>query len=204
MINPKARPCDEAAIRSVRPDPNCVARQKFWVLAATILGSAMAFVDESVVNVALPAIETDLKAEVAVIQWLVNAYTLCLASLMLIGGAAGDRLGRRQIFVTGTAIFAVGSLWCGLSPTTAQLIAARALQGVGAALLVPSSLAIIGASIDPADLGRIFRHRGRDRAAARRLDRGSCLLAMDFPGQSGAGAAHDLGCARACAGEPRQ
>ena len=114
----------------------------------------MAFVDESVVNVALPAIEADLKAPVAVIQWLVNAYTLCLASLMLIGGAAGDRLGRRQIFVTGTAIFAVGALWCGLSPTTAQLIAARALQGVGAALLVPSSLAIIGASIDPAERGR--------------------------------------------------
>jgi EmrB/QacA subfamily drug resistance transporter len=159
MINPKARPCDEAVIRSVRPARQAGegwggSRQKFWILAATILGSSMAFVDESVVNVALPAIEADLKAPVAVIQWLVNAYTLCLASLMLIGGAAGDRLGRRRVFVTGTAIFAVGSLWCGLSPTTAQLIAARALQGVGAALLVPSSLAIIGASIDPAERGR--------------------------------------------------
>jgi EmrB/QacA subfamily drug resistance transporter len=159
MINPKARPCDEAAIRSVRPNLQAGegwggSRQKFWILAATILGSSMAFVDESVVNVALPAIEVDLKAPVAVIQWLVNAYTLCLASLMLIGGAAGDRLGRRRVFVTGTAIFAVGSLWCGLSPTIAQLIAARALQGVGAALLVPSSLAIIGASIDPAERGR--------------------------------------------------
>jgi EmrB/QacA subfamily drug resistance transporter len=154
MINPKARPCDEAVIRSVRPDPNCVARQKFWVLAVTILGSAMAFVDESVVNVALPAIETDLKAEVAVIQWLVNAYTLCVAALMLIGGAAGDRLGRRRVFVTGAAIFAIGSLWCGASPSVAQLIAARALQGIGAALLIPSSLAIIGASIDAAERGR--------------------------------------------------
>jgi EmrB/QacA subfamily drug resistance transporter len=114
----------------------------------------MAFVDESVVNVALPAIEADLKAPVAVIQWLVNAYTLCVAALMLIGGAAGDRLGRRRVFVTGAAIFAIGSVWCGLSPTIAQLIAARALQGIGAALLIPSSLAIIGASIDPAERGR--------------------------------------------------
>ncbi len=159
MINPKARPCDEAAIRSVRPAFQAVegwggGRQEFWILAATILGSSIAFIDELVVNVALPAIEADLKAPVAVIQWLVNAYTLCLASLMLIGGAVGDRLGRRRIFVTGTAIFAIGSLWCGLSPTIAQLIAARALQGVGAAFLIPSSLAIIGASIDPAERGR--------------------------------------------------
>jgi EmrB/QacA subfamily drug resistance transporter len=154
MINPKARPCDEAVIRSVRSDPDCVARQKFWVLAVTILGSTMAFVDESVVNVALPAIETDLKAPVAVIQWLVNAYTLCVAALMLIGGAAGDRLGRRRVFVAGAAVFAIGSLWCGLSPSVAQLITARALQGIGAALLIPNSLAIIGASIDAAERGR--------------------------------------------------
>jgi EmrB/QacA subfamily drug resistance transporter len=154
MNNPKARPCDEAAIRSVRPDPGCVASQKFWILAATILGSTMAFVDESVVNVALPAIEADLKAPVAVIQWLVNAYTLCVASLMLIGGATGDRLGRRRVFVIGAAVFAIASVWCGLSPTVAQLITARALQGIGAALLIPSSLAIIGASIDEAERGR--------------------------------------------------
>jgi EmrB/QacA subfamily drug resistance transporter len=163
MINPKARPCDEAAIRSVRPVPLLPPQagegwgggsQKFWILAATILGSTMAFVDESVVNVALPAIEADLKVPVAVIQWLVNAYTLCVAALMLIGGAAGDRWGRRLVFVIGTAVFAIGSVWCGLSPTVAQLIAARALQGIGAALLIPSSLAIIGASIDPAERGR--------------------------------------------------
>jgi EmrB/QacA subfamily drug resistance transporter len=154
VINPKAIPCDEAAIRSVRPDPNCLAAQKFWILAATILGSTMAFVDESVVNVALPAIEADLKAPVAIIQWLVNAYTLCVAALMLIGGAAGDRLGRRRVFVIGAGIFALASVWCGLSPSVAQLIAARAAQGIGAALLIPSSLAIIGASIDPAERGR--------------------------------------------------
>ena len=114
----------------------------------------MAFVDESVVNVALPAIEADLKTPVAVIQWLVNAYTLCVASLMLIGGAAGDRLGRRRVFVIGAGIFALGSVWCGISPTVAQLIAARAVQGIGAAMLIPSSLAIIGASIDAAERGR--------------------------------------------------
>jgi EmrB/QacA subfamily drug resistance transporter len=154
VINPKARPCDEAAIRSVNPDPNCRASEKFWILAVTILGSTMAFVDESVVNVALPAIEADLEAPVAVIQWLVNAYTLCVASLMLIGGAAGDRLGRRRMFVIGAGVFALGSVWCGASPTIAQLIAARAAQGIGAALLIPSSLAIIGASIDASERGR--------------------------------------------------
>jgi EmrB/QacA subfamily drug resistance transporter len=157
MINPKARPCDEAAIRSVRPVAQAEeggGRRKFWILAATILGSTMAFVDESVVNVALPAIEADLKASVAVIQWLVNAYTLCVAALMLIGGAAGDRRGRRRVFVTGAVVFALGSVWCGLSPSVAQLIAARALQGIGAALLIPSSLAIIGASIDEGERGR--------------------------------------------------
>jgi EmrB/QacA subfamily drug resistance transporter len=154
VINPKARPCDEAVIRSVRPDPDCVARQKLWILAATILGSTMAFVDESVVNVALPAIEADLKAPVAIIQWLVNAYTLCVAALMLIGGAAGDRLGRRRVFVVGASVFALGSIWCGLSPSVAQLITARAVQGIGAAFLIPSSLAIIGASIAEAERGR--------------------------------------------------
>jgi EmrB/QacA subfamily drug resistance transporter len=154
VINPKASPCDEAAIRSVAVDPICVASRKSWVLVATILGSAMAFVDDSVVNVALPAIESDLKASVTVVQWLVNAYTLCVASLMLIGGAAGDRFGRRRIFVIGTVLFALGSVWCGFSPTVGQLIAARAAQGIGAALLIPSSLAIIGASFDETERGR--------------------------------------------------
>ena len=147
----------------------------------------MAFVDESVVNVALPAIETDLKAPVAVIQWLVNAYTLCLAALMLIGGAAGDRLGRRRIFVAGAAVFAVGSLWCGLSPTLAQLDrgprAARRRGGASHPQLARHHRGLDrsgGARPGDRNLGRIFRHRGRGRASARRLDRRSRQLARGF------------------------
>ena len=120
----------------------------------TILASSIAYIDESVVNVALPAIETDLATSVVVIQWLVNAYTLCLSAFLLTGGAAGDLFGRRRIFVVGVAIFAATSIWCGLSPNIAQLILARAIQGAGAALLIPCSLAIIGATFDDAERGK--------------------------------------------------
>jgi EmrB/QacA subfamily drug resistance transporter len=154
MINPRAQPCDEAAIRAIAAARNCAANAKPWVLAVTILGSSIAYIDGSVVNVALPAIETDLATSVAVIQWLVNAYTLCLSALVLTGGAAGDLFGRRRIFVVGIAIFAAASIWCGLSPTVAQLILARAIQGVGAALLIPCSLAIIGANFDDDQRGK--------------------------------------------------
>jgi MFS family permease len=88
------------------------------------------------------------------IQWIVNAYTLCLSALLLVGGAAGDQFGRRRLFVIGLAIFAAASLWCGLSPDIKQLIAARAVQGLGAALLVPSSLALIGATFDESERGK--------------------------------------------------
>lgn len=154
MINPQPRPCDEATIRSIPSPRSRVSSAKPWVLLATILGSSIANIDESIVNVALPAIETDLATSVLVIQWLVNAYTLCLSALLLTGGAAGDLFGRRRIFIAGIAIFAVASLWCGLSPTITQLIAARAIQGVGAALLIPCSLAIIGATFDESERGR--------------------------------------------------
>src|SRR5271169_4741822 len=132
MINPKARPCDEAKIQSIPAARNCGASAKPWVLVAAILGSSIAYVDESVVNVALPAIETDLATSVVVIQWLVNAYTLCLSAFLLAGGAAGDLFGRRRIFLVGIAIFAVASVWCGVSPNIAQLVLARGIQGVGA------------------------------------------------------------------------
>lgn len=154
MINPRGQPCDEGAIRSVRSVPRCVAARRGWILAATILGSSIAFIDGSVVNVALPAIERDLETSVTLIQWIINAYTLCLASLLLVGGAAGDLFGRRRVFATGIALFALASLWCGLAPNAEQLILARAVQGVGAALLIPGSLAIIGASFEEAERGK--------------------------------------------------
>src|SRR6185437_9502077 len=148
------RPCDQVAIESVRTAGDCTTSAKQWVLAVTILASSIAYIDESVVNVALPAIETDLAASIVVIQWLVNAYTLCLSAFLLTGGAAGDLFGRRRIFVLGIAIFAVMSIWCGLSPNISQLILARAIQGAGAALLIPSSLAIIGATFDESERGK--------------------------------------------------
>jgi EmrB/QacA subfamily drug resistance transporter len=154
MINPKARPCDEAKIQSIPAARNCGASAKPWVLVAAILGSSIAYVDESVVNVALPAIETDLATSVVVIQWLVNAYTLCLSAFLLAGGAAGDLFGRRRMFVLGTTVFAAASVWCGLSPNITQLILARGIQGVGAALLIPCSLAIIGATFDESERGK--------------------------------------------------
>jgi MFS family permease len=95
-------------------------------LAAAILASVIAYVDESVVNVALPAIAKDLASSVAVIQWVINAYTLCLAAFLLVGGAASDQIDRRRVFVVGIAIFATASVWCGLSPNVTQLIIARA------------------------------------------------------------------------------
>jgi len=154
MINLKARPCDEATIRSTHADRDCAASAKPWVLLAAILASSIAYIDESVVNIALPAIETDLAASVVVIQWLVNAYTLCLSAFLLAGGAAGDLFGRRRTFITGIAIFATASVRCGLSPNVTQLILARGIQGVGAALLIPCSLAIIGATFNESERGK--------------------------------------------------
>ncbi|QTE29472.1 MFS transporter [Pengzhenrongella sicca] len=120
-----------------------------WVLLATVLGSGMAFVDATVVNIALPHIGAELDASAAALQWTVNGYTLPLAAFILLGGSLGDRFGRRRIFVVGVAWFAAASALCGLAPNIETLIAARALQGVGGALLTPGSLAILQASFDP-------------------------------------------------------
>ncbi|MFD7168813.1 MFS transporter [Streptomyces violascens] len=125
-----------------------------WVLLTTVLGSGMALLDSTVVNVALPHIGTDLDADMAVLQWTVNAYMLTLAGLILLGGALGDRYGRRKVFVIGVVWFAAGSLLCGLAPNAGVLIAARALQGIGGALLTPGSLAIIQAGFHPDDRAR--------------------------------------------------
>jgi EmrB/QacA subfamily drug resistance transporter len=153
MVNPKARPCGEAMIRSTRGTLDCARAQKRWVLAASVLASTMAFVDESVVSVALPRMQTDLGTTLAAMQWVVNAYTLCMSALLLIGGAAGDQLGRRRMFLIGVVIFAVASLGCGFAPNASVLIVSRAIQGVGAALLIPCSLAIIGAAFDEKERG---------------------------------------------------
>ena len=117
-----------------------------WVLATTILASAMAFIDGSVVNVGLPAIGASFKANAGDLSWVINAYLLPLSALLLLGGAAGDRFGRVRVLVFGTALFGAASAACALAPSLAWLLAGRALQGVGSALLMPCSLAILGAS----------------------------------------------------------
>lgn len=152
MGNPKAFPCDEAVIRSSPGVPACASR-KSWVLAAAVLGSTMAFVDESVVNVALPRMESDLATTLSAMQWVINAYTLCMSALLLVGGAAADQFGRRRIFLIGVTIFAVASVGCGLATDVPVLLGARAAQGIGGALLVPCSLALIGASFDEKERG---------------------------------------------------
>src|SRR5579864_3005503 len=117
-----------------------------WVVAATVLGSGIAFLDGTVVNVALPAISRTLHAGVAGLQWTLDAYLITLTALMLLGGSLGDLFGRRRVFVAGLAGFAAVSALCGAAPTIGVLIAGRALQGVAGALLVPSSLSIISAT----------------------------------------------------------
>ncbi len=125
-----------------------------WILAAAVLGSSMAMLDGTVVNVALPTIGKDLHTSLAGLQWTVTAYTLTLAGLILLGGSLGDRLGRRKIFVTGVVWFALASALCGVAPSIGVLIAARALQGIGGALLTPGSLAIIQATFAVSDRPR--------------------------------------------------
>ncbi len=125
-----------------------------WVLAATILASSMAFIDGTVVNVALPFLQTDLNATAIGIQWVVEAYSLFLAALLLVGGSLGDLYGRRRIFNIGVVIFVVASALCGFAANIEQLIVARALQGIGGALLVPGSLALISSSFDEDKRGK--------------------------------------------------
>jgi EmrB/QacA subfamily drug resistance transporter len=125
-----------------------------WVLLGTVLGSAIASIDATVVGIALPAIGRDFTTGLATLQWVVTAYTLTLAGLLLLAGALGDRYGRRRVFIIGVVWFAAASALCGFAPDASTLIAARALQGVGAALLTPGSLAIIEASFRPSDRGR--------------------------------------------------
>jgi EmrB/QacA subfamily drug resistance transporter len=125
-----------------------------WVLFATVLGSSMAMLDGTVVNLALRRMGEDLDASFAGLQWIINGYTLSLASLILVGGSLGDRFGRRRLFVVGTAWFTLASIACAVAPNVPLLVAGRVLQGIGGALLTPGSLAIIQASFDPRDRAR--------------------------------------------------
>jgi EmrB/QacA subfamily drug resistance transporter len=148
-------PGDAGVIRATPAFPVALSqRRKRLTLAATILGSSMAFIDGSVVNIALPAIQQALHADAASTQWIVNAYLLLLGALVLVGGAAADLYGRRRIFLTGIAVFTAASVACGLAPNINVLIVSRAVQGLGAALLTPASLAMLGATFDQHERSR--------------------------------------------------
>src|SRR5712664_2957008 len=147
-------PCDEAVVRTVNADVPCAAQARRWILAATILGSSMAFIDSTVVNVALPALQASLHATVVGVQWVVESYGLFLGALILVGGSLGDLFGRRSMFLVGVGIFAAASIACGFAPNIQQLVIARSVQGVGAAFLVPGSLSIISACFDEKTRGQ--------------------------------------------------
>src|SRR6185312_9732129 len=148
----QTRPCDRLAIGATRAVPACEARKE-WILAAAVLGSSMSFIDESVVNVALPGIGKHLAATLPAMQWIINAYTLCISALLLVGGAAADQFGRRRVFLIGITIFTIASIGCGFAPGIVTLVGSRALQGLGAALLIPCSLALIGAAYNEKERG---------------------------------------------------
>jgi EmrB/QacA subfamily drug resistance transporter len=147
-------PCDENVIRSAPQTAPCAKSRGHWILVATILATSMAFIDGTVVNVALPALQTNLNATAVDVQWVIEAYSLLLSALLLVGGSLGDHYGRRRVFLIGIAVFAFASAACGLAGNVHQLIAARAFQGLGAALLVPGSLAIISSSFSEDQRGR--------------------------------------------------
>ncbi|HEY8716337.1 MAG TPA: MFS transporter, partial [Candidatus Acidoferrum sp.] len=152
MANIGKGPCDEAVMLA-SGDQHCVNRGR-WVLAATILGSSLAFIDGTVVNVALPALQASLNATINQLQWVVESYALFLAALLLTGGALGDLYSRRKMFLYGVILFTAASAACGFATTISELLAARGVQGVGAALLVPNSLALISTAFSPEERGR--------------------------------------------------
>src|SRR5580700_7872683 len=152
MPNIARPPCDEGSILAGTPGERAAGGS--WVLTVAILGSSMAFIDGTAVNVALPALQSGLHATIGEVQWVVEAYTLFLAALLLTGGSLGDLFSLRKVFAAGVIVFAAASAWCGLAPNIGQLIAARCLQGVGGALLVPGSLALISVSFPAEQRGR--------------------------------------------------
>jgi len=147
-------PCDQAVVESGGAASPCASGAQPWILAATILGSSMAFVDSTVVNVALPALQKNLGGTVIDLQWVVEAYGLFLGALILVGGSLGDLFGRRLMFLLGVTVFAAASVACGFAANIHLLVIARSVQGFGAAFLVPGSLSIISASFAEKDRGR--------------------------------------------------
>ncbi|HEY2461755.1 MAG TPA: MFS transporter [Candidatus Acidoferrum sp.] len=150
-------PCDELSIGSGSSGAaaaECAEKSGPWILAATILGSSMAFIDGTIVNVAAAKFQSAFHASVVDVQWVIEAYGLFLSALILAGGALGDWLGRRLVFLLGVGVFAAASAACGLAPSIEVLVIARSVQGIGAALLVPGSLAIISASFDEKSRGQ--------------------------------------------------
>ncbi len=154
MANFLKPPCDAGVVLSGRGNTPCAPDVGRWVLTATILGSSMAFIDGTVVNITLPILQADLGATATQVQWVVQAYALFLSALILVDGSMGDHLGRRRVFLWGVVLYALASIWCGLAPDVTQLIIAQSLKGVGGAMLVPGSLAIISATFDETQRGR--------------------------------------------------
>jgi EmrB/QacA subfamily drug resistance transporter len=146
-------PCDRGVIGRIAEHAHPLSARA-WVLAGTVLGSGLAFIDGSAVNLTLPVIQQALGGGVEAAQWIMNAYALLLSALVLAGGAAADRYGRKRVFVAGVAVFTLASLACGLAGSLPLLIAARAAQGIGAALLTPASLALLGAAYDARSRGQ--------------------------------------------------
>jgi EmrB/QacA subfamily drug resistance transporter len=173
MVGFTRPPCDAGVIQAtICFDAALSRRRKRLTLVATVVGSSMAFLDGSVVNIALPAIQQALHSDAAATQWIVNAYMLMLGAFVLIGGSAADLYGRRRIFVLGVAVFTAASVACGLSPNFAALTLSRAVQGFGAALLTPASLAMLGASFD---------ERERNQAIGKWAGAGALMLAAGPP-----------------------
>src|SRR5688572_26555092 len=154
MSTPAKPPCDDAMIESRSDIKDCGESVGRWVLAAAILGSSITFIDGTVVNVALPILQRDLGATVGQTQWVVESYALMLSALILVGGSLGDLFGRRKIFSIGVLVFGISSVLCGIAQDANQLIAARGVQGIGAAMLVPGSLALISANFSKSKRGR--------------------------------------------------
>ena len=146
MIVTERPPCDAALVRSAPETPGCASHARRWVLTATILGSSLASMIASIINVALPSIQETYGATVTEMQWVASSYTVLLAALTLTGGAVGDRFGRRLVFQAGVAALALSSIAGSLAPNVQWLIAARAAQGLAAAFLVPNSLALLSAA----------------------------------------------------------